>query len=104
MSTKRNYSKYRRLYSLAFDDAVSGNLDSPLLPYLGIYLRDLIFMQDGNRSGEGEKRSYDKIRLIGGILLELKKLQEQDTTILEENEHPVLRNLLTNLVVVNQFK
>lgn len=102
MSTKSNYLRYRNHLRAVMFETFSQTLKVPVLPYLGIFLRDLIFIQDGNPSNTGDKKNYQKIEMLGSVLTQVKKLQEQETTTLMEDEDPILTNLLCNLVTLNQ--
>ena len=51
----------------------------PLTPYLGVFLRDLTFLEVGNPDFLDEERTqvnFDKYRMISSVLLELKNNQQ----------------------------
>jgi len=51
----------------------------PLVPYLGVYLRDLTFLEVGNPTyldDEKVKINYDKFRMIASVLLDFQKYQQ----------------------------
>ena len=51
----------------------------PLTPYLGVFLRDLTFLEVGNPDFIDEDRTqvnFDKYRMISSVLLELKNNQQ----------------------------
>lgn len=73
----------------------------PILPYLGVYLRDLLYIDDGNPSVMDDgSLNYEKLNFIGSKLLEIRKYQLQKNVILEE-EDPFIVNYLTNIVAMD---
>uniref|UniRef100_A0A6U1WWX8 Ras-GEF domain-containing protein n=1 Tax=Vannella robusta TaxID=1487602 RepID=A0A6U1WWX8_9EUKA len=51
----------------------------PLVPYLGVFLRDLTFLEVGNPSYLDEEQkmiNYDKFRMIASVLLDFQKYQQ----------------------------
>eukprot|EP01117_Protostelium_nocturnum_P019738 TRINITY_DN862_c0_g1_i1.p1 TRINITY_DN862_c0_g1~~TRINITY_DN862_c0_g1_i1.p1 ORF type:complete len:512 (+),score=132.05 TRINITY_DN862_c0_g1_i1:295-1830(+) len=71
MDSKSNYREYRN----AIKDR-----RLPLLPYLGIVLRDLLFIEEGNPDYIGDKNdrviNFEKIQLLGEVLSAVRKQQE----------------------------
>ncbi|KJE92340.1 hypothetical protein CAOG_03326 [Capsaspora owczarzaki ATCC 30864] len=63
-----NYKQYRtRLH----------NLDPPCIPYIGVYLSDLTFIEDGNSSKVEGLTNFDKYRRVASVVREI--MQYQDT-------------------------
>lgn len=60
-----NYSKYR---------AALNNARPPMLPYLGVCLRDLTFIEDGNDTMVDGLLNFDKMRLIRYVLRRLPRV------------------------------
>jgi hypothetical protein len=80
MSSAGNYRAYR----IEFNDALHVKDNFPIVPYLGLYLRDLTFSRDGNPTFfDSQKLNYDKIRMIGSLLLEISSLQQQKPVTFE---------------------
>lgn len=63
-----NYSNYKKLIV---------SQPPPMIPYIGLYLRDLTFLEFGNPDMlEGDIINYDKYRMISSVLIELRTFQE----------------------------
>jgi len=90
MSTQTNYKNYR---------AAIKNARLPVLPYLGIYLRDLTFIAENPDLYDKEKGlfNFEKLKMIGGVVTELKRFQLADY-VLERND--VLQEYLTKLLTL----
>jgi len=72
IDSKRNYSAYRR----ALADA-----KGPLLPYLGVHLRDATMAREGNPTRvEKELLNFEKIEMIGSLLLQFRTHQRNCST------------------------
>ena len=61
-----------------------------MLPFLGLYLKDLTFIEEGNRSFSGEGAvNYYKMRLLANVIVEIQHAQRatfdlhRDISILE---------------------
>lgn len=85
MSPKSNYKIYRTTLMKALskkrdENNIKNNLHSlPILPYIGIYLRDLTFMMDGNPTKmENDFYNFIKIIMIGSLLSEIENFQQQN--------------------------
>jgi hypothetical protein len=64
MENKHNFKNYRdRLAKIKLNG-------EPTLPYLGVYLRDLTFIEEGNKTYITEHRliNYEKIQLVGQVI------------------------------------
>lgn len=69
VSTKQNFQSYR--------GALAG-ARPPALPYIGVYLRDLIFIEEANPGRlESGLINFDKIHLEGKVILEVRKHQKE---------------------------
>jgi len=92
MSNMQNYKAYR---------AALGIIKPPILPYLGVYLRDIIFIDEGNPNYLGDKKdgmiNFDKLLLIGDVLVAVRKWQLTPYTF-EPNY--VMREYLEKLLVL----
>ncbi|KAL6078080.1 Ras guanine nucleotide exchange factor, variant 2 [Balamuthia mandrillaris] len=65
----KNYSCYReRLHSV----------NPPLLPYLGVYLTDLTFIEDGNPDFIGDLINFKKRELIYDVISEVQQYQQTE--------------------------
>jgi hypothetical protein len=71
MENKQNYKNYReRLVKIRQNG-------EPTLPYLGVYLRDLTFIEEGNQTHlENDLINYEKIQLVGQVVREVQYFQE----------------------------
>lgn len=68
MSSKSSYKEYRETLK---------RVGPPKIPYLGVYLSDLTFIEDGNPNNIGHLINFHKRRLVHRVLQELE--QNQDT-------------------------
>lgn len=86
VTPRNNFKNYREL--------VRKNL-LPCLPYVGVYLQDLVFLEEGNTDKIGDLINYEKIRMHAKILKELQTFQKTGYSFEEdENLMPALRRLL----------
>jgi len=69
MDNKFNYKNYReRIIQVRREGAST-------LPYLGVYLRDLTFVEEGNPTHTAGLINYAKIRLVGNVIQEVQYFQ-----------------------------
>lgn len=85
MSPLKNFESYRnKLYEL-----VQRNLE-PYIPYFGLFLSDLIFLNETSFWKNQDLINFSKIKNIGNLLLEFQKIQEiswkYKTIIISKNE------------------
>lgn len=88
MESIQNYKNYRAAVKAA---------KLPLLPYLGVYLRDITFIDEGNTNYLDEAKmvvNFEKLCLIGEILHQIKRYQSEafdilPDTVLQEFLHKV---------------
>ena len=74
----------------------------PMNPYLGIFLRDLTFLEMGNPHFlDSEKKiiNFDKYRMISAILQDLKQYQQVPYPF---SYNPELSRYLSNLLVLEE--
>jgi len=64
MENKHNFKNYRDRLA-----KIKANRE-PTLPYLGVYLRDLTFIEEGNKTYVKENKliNYEKIQLVGQVI------------------------------------
>lgn len=68
MSGMQNYRNYR----IKLEKQMP-----PVLPYLGVFLRDLLFIEEGNRDVlENGMINFDKMRMVAGVFTSLQKCQK----------------------------
>jgi hypothetical protein len=65
LSSAKNYSRYREHLAKVRSSRHT------CLPYLGLFLRDLTFIHEGNATFVNELINYSKFRLVGTVILEL---------------------------------
>lgn len=70
LCTDKNYGNYKKLLCTRRD---------PIVPYLGVFLRDLTFIEVGNSTYSDEDRTivnFDKLRMIATILHDFSKYKQ----------------------------
>jgi len=71
MESKSNYRDYR---------GAMRERKGPVLPYLGVILRDILFIEEGNKNYVGDSKdqiiNFEKIQLLGEVLIQVRKQQE----------------------------
>jgi len=71
MESKSNYRDYRTAMK---------ERKGPVLPYLGVILRDILFIEEGNKNYVGDSKdqiiNFEKIQLLGEVLIQVRKQQE----------------------------
>lgn len=67
MSTKHNFQSYRHALSIT---------KLPAVPYLGVYFRDIVFIEEGNplKLPNG-MFNFDRIQLLGRLMLEISRFK-----------------------------
>jgi len=83
MSAKQNFKNYREVLHAA---------RAPAIPYLGIYLRDLTFIGDGNpntianqKFGNKTLINFDKRRMVASLINEKMEYQQGQYCLKEAN-------------------
>ncbi|PRP74307.1 aimless RasGEF [Planoprotostelium fungivorum] len=79
MSPEYNYKSYRaevsRLRNLVLDGKYSVHHQHPLMPYMGVYLRDIYFCEESNKSTidvNGHTAiNFDKVNMLGAVLADI---------------------------------
>jgi len=59
----------------------------PAIPYLGVHLQDLVFIEDGNPSRIGNLINWRKCNFVGGIVAQLQLLRTAHYNLEIENPH-----------------
>jgi len=69
INAKGNYASYRRVLHA---------INPPVVPFLGVYLTDLTFIEDGNSDALSDKRliNFDKRRKLSKSIEEIKMYQQ----------------------------
>ncbi|KAL0491159.1 hypothetical protein AKO1_010017 [Acrasis kona] len=87
VNPKKSYAGLRNACKLV------GN--SPCLPYIGIYLTDVLFIEDGNKDNDKDGFiNFAKRRLLGNIIRDLQMYQVNGYDL---KEQPVIRERLITL-------
>jgi len=63
---------------------------SPAMPYVGVFLRDLTLIEDGNADFISDLINYEKLSQVGEILATIKKFQNSNYTEVYESINPQL--------------
>lgn len=83
INTKSSYKNLR--------DAIH-TANPPIIPYLGVYLSDLTFIEDGNPDVvHGGLINFDKRRLLASVLTEIQQYQQTPYPL---QEVPLIRDYL----------
>jgi son of sevenless-like protein len=78
MDPKHNFKNYREALRKAA---------KPCLPYFGIYLRDIIFTEEGNKDKlPGDWVNFEKIQMLGKIYKEILTFQHNKYPMCEDDE------------------
>eukprot|EP00005_Dracoamoeba_jomungandri_P012234 CAMPEP_0174267954 /NCGR_PEP_ID=MMETSP0439-20130205/35551_1 /TAXON_ID=0 /ORGANISM="Stereomyxa ramosa, Strain Chinc5" /LENGTH=1811 /DNA_ID=CAMNT_0015355801 /DNA_START=40 /DNA_END=5472 /DNA_ORIENTATION=+ len=86
MSNQGNYNNYRTLIT---------SVNPPCVPYLGVHLQDLVFIEEGNSDFcEGHLINFEKRELLAGVILELKNYKQRPYNLKQVSR---LSKLLTDL-------
>eukprot|EP01103_Thecamoeba_quadrilineata_P006876 TRINITY_DN1660_c0_g1_i1.p1 TRINITY_DN1660_c0_g1~~TRINITY_DN1660_c0_g1_i1.p1 ORF type:complete len:546 (-),score=100.23 TRINITY_DN1660_c0_g1_i1:3-1640(-) len=73
MSPERNHKRYRELIH---------STEGPLLPYLGLYLTDLMFIDQGNPDKDSEGQiNFAKRKMVAEVLLDIQSHQTKSFTL-----------------------
>jgi hypothetical protein len=117
MSNKANFKNYRA--ELVRVTEAHQTDEPPIMPYLGIYLRDLTFIEEGNAScivtftprpayridTDPNKKShinFAKIHMCGSVLFEVQRYQHQNVLVMPAvDENPLIFNYLSNLTIMD---
>ena len=77
------------------------NVDPPTIPYLGTYLTDLTFIEDGNQDMDGQLINFDKRYKVAAVIGEIQQYQRigYDSIYTMDEE---MQTLLKNLPSVNE--
>ena len=68
----------------------------PLIPYLGIHLTDLVFIEEGNKDTHGHLINFAKRRLLWGVISTLQTFQQTPYNLQPVRQiHDLLANLRT---------
>jgi len=91
MENKQNYKVYR--------SALAG-AKAPLLPYLGVCLRDMLFVEEGNGNYINKDEgviNFEKLQLMGGVILQVRQFQQEPYQF--QYEH-VVQDYLSKLLTL----
>lgn len=90
MDPRSNYKSYRAAL------ASQTSSHSVVIPYFGIYLRDLLFIEEGNpvKTETGEM-NRDRITLLAGVLKEIQAMQKQSLKKVDRDDQ--LASFLENV-------
>lgn len=91
MENKQNYKVYR--------SALAG-AKAPLLPYLGVCLRDMLFVEEGNGNyinKEDGVINFEKLQLMGNVILQVRQFQQERYLFQYE---PVVQDYLSKLLTL----
>jgi len=83
MSPDANFTKLRK--------ELRHNIAPPCIPYLGMYLTDLTFIEEGNPDLIGELFNFDKRRRIATVIKEIQQYQNEPYCL---KEVPIIRGFV----------
>ncbi|KAJ6229147.1 guanine nucleotide exchange factor [Anaeramoeba flamelloides] len=81
MKSSGSYSNYRQYLH---------SINPPCIPYLGVYLTDLTFKEDGNKDFIGNLINFTKRRLVFENIRELMQYQQSSYNLIEVHQCKVL--------------
>ncbi|KAJ3427944.1 guanine nucleotide exchange factor [Anaeramoeba flamelloides] len=81
MKSSGSYSNYRQYLH---------SINPPCIPYLGVYLTDLTFKEDGNKDFIGNLINFTKRRLVYENIRELMQYQQSSYNLIEVHQCKVL--------------
>lgn len=88
MDPKHNFKNYRDIIKRSLNGA-------PCLPYIGMYLRDITFIEDGNDDKVGDLVNYEKIQMLAKLYKEVLYLQKGRYPFVEDDLQNYFKKLLT---------
>eukprot|EP00027_Filamoeba_sp_ATCC50430_P001073 CAMPEP_0168556048 /NCGR_PEP_ID=MMETSP0413-20121227/8670_1 /TAXON_ID=136452 /ORGANISM="Filamoeba nolandi, Strain NC-AS-23-1" /LENGTH=681 /DNA_ID=CAMNT_0008586959 /DNA_START=162 /DNA_END=2207 /DNA_ORIENTATION=+ len=91
ISFSQNYKTYRAIYKSNMD------LGKHFIPYIGLYLKDLTFIEDGNETISNDVVNFQKMSMIASIIQDIQTLQNRMFYRYKRNadlQHFVAFNLL----------
>jgi len=91
MNPMHNWLNYRSMLK---------RVTGPVLPYLGVFLRDITYIEDGNPDYIDDEQgiiNFEKIMLLGEMLKQIEMFQKQDFNKLPVNT--TLQDFMTHLHV-----
>eukprot|EP01089_Gocevia_fonbrunei_P018630 TRINITY_DN6356_c0_g2_i2.p1 TRINITY_DN6356_c0_g2~~TRINITY_DN6356_c0_g2_i2.p1 ORF type:complete len:489 (-),score=102.42 TRINITY_DN6356_c0_g2_i2:55-1521(-) len=90
MESKKNYFNYRAKLSEIRTTGAS------TLPYLGVYLRDLTFVEEGNKTiTDSGLINYEKIQMVGQVIKEVQYFQKNSNydDLVPSDQPPTIKYL-----------
>lgn len=91
LGSENNYRNYRTLL---------GKSEAPANPYLGVLLRDLTFIEDGNKDFVEDDRfvNFEKLKMVSGVLSIIARFQK---VTYNYEEVPVIRDYLRDAMFLD---
>jgi len=91
VSPESNFKMYRGMLK----ELALNSCQSPTIPYIGLYLKDLTFIEDGNPDFVGNNLiNFEKRNLVSRVILEIMRYQQRPYNLLVV---PRIRSFLKNL-------
>eukprot|EP00127_Corallochytrium_limacisporum_P006550 Clim_evm22s230 gene=Clim_evmTU22s230 len=79
MDSSKNFGHYRGHLA---------NCKGPVLPYVGLYLTDLVFIEDGNPSEVGEQLvNFRRLQMVAGVIRKIQEYQHSKWTFMEDLDY-----------------
>jgi len=88
-----NFRTYRQELRKKYDRLPK----SPTMPYVGVFLRDLTLIEDGNADYISDSVNYEKLSQVGEILATIKRFQNSNYTEVYDNINPQLLRYVSSL-------
>lgn len=80
VDSARNYKSYRDTVTKLLNTPIpkEKQVRDPIIPYFGLYLKDITFIDDGNpNSLDNGFMNYDKMKLVASVITQIQQLQTQ---------------------------
>eukprot|EP00835_Amoeboradix_gromovi_P001631 NODE_78_length_23131_cov_0.599427.p13 type:complete len:149 gc:universal NODE_78_length_23131_cov_0.599427:20353-19907(-) len=95
MNMDGNYKAYREIYQTKLKN------DELFLPFLGLFLKDLVFLNDGNPKKMHELINFSKLTMFRLKLEELEKFQARKVTYAIDNEMVLFKHYISTTKILN---
>ena len=95
MNMDGNYKAYREIYQAKLKN------DEVFIPFLGLFLKDLVFLNDGNPKKTHELINFSKLTMFRLKIEELERFQSRSITYSRDPEMAMFKKYLLSAKVLN---